>query len=91
MQVSFEMSLRLREVLGASALSFDLPEGADLAHALQRLAAHLKTNRGAEFLRDGDLHPSFLVVMNGAVQARERNVPLHDGTSIQLLLPVAGG
>lgn len=91
MHVSFELSLRLREVLGSNALHLELPEGADLALALHRLAGHLRENRGLEFLRDGALHPSLLVVMNGVVQGRDGTAPLRDGSSIQLLLPVAGG
>jgi len=91
MQVCFEFSHRLRETLGVSALTLDLPDGADLSSALSRLAREMAQRCRGEFLHEGTLHPSFLIVMDGEVHPRDHHPTLRDGATVQLLLPMAGG
>ncbi len=90
--VRFEMTPWLADMLGAAAIDVDVDVdgGITVNEALAALIARLPRDRSGHIMREGRLHPSVLVVVDGVV-CHDRDVPVNGTTTIRLMLPVAGG
>jgi len=92
MKVRFALTRRLSQMSGFEGGEVELREGATLAAALDELAGRFVGTESTSLLRDGQLHPAVLVVVNGETcLPGDRSVPLAGGETIDLFLPVAGG
>jgi molybdopterin converting factor small subunit len=76
---------RLRAGVGRLAL-----EASDLAGALRALGRVCPALEGT-VLRDGSVHPAYLVSLNGDRFITDPATPLTDGDSVLLLAADAGG
>ena len=81
MKVRAEFYSRLKEIIGASALEFSLPENATVNDLFKQLqASHPK-------LRDFEKSILFGI----GVEFVDRNHPLNEGDTIAVMPPVQGG
>ena len=84
------MTRWLGELAGFRTASFALKEPT-VSSALASLVDALDPHARAQLVRDGHLHPSVIVVVEGSVCADHANTALSDGQTVQLMLPTAGG
>jgi len=89
-QVTFEMTPWLGELVGRTELDLTLRAGATVGDALTELGTTVRDDARARLMVNGRLHPSVLVVVDGGV-CRDRDARLPDGATIRLMLPTAGG
>lgn len=94
MKLQVEYTGQLRTDMGRSSECLELSDGATASDLLIHLA-----KRGGELAKrhllnaSGNLQPSLLVAINGTAQLSRRlnSILLHDGDSVVLLPPIAGG
>ncbi len=92
MKVALEIAFSFKRALGAGETDLDLPDGADVDHALRDLVRRHPSLEQRLFARGGTLHRHVNVLVNG------RNVALGEGLATRLaaddrltLLPPVGG
>jgi molybdopterin converting factor small subunit len=94
MKLRVQFTGQLRTAFGRSELDVELPDQANLAQLLERLAAECDRTVRAHLVTDaGRPRPSLLIAINGAAvaAAAASSTILHSGDEVTLLPPVAGG
>ncbi len=92
MQVHVELTKRLAEMAGFRDTTLEVDPGKTLDEALSTLVDRFASVGAHELIEDGKLHPSILVVVDGAARPTGHNdLKLTGNESIDLLLPIAGG
>jgi hypothetical protein len=91
-KVRIEVTKRLAEMAGFVGGEVELKEGTTIAQALDVVTGEFVGAESSGLLRDGQLHPSVLVVVDGrACLPDHRALCLAGGERIDLFLPIAGG
>ncbi len=92
MEVKVELTKRLAELAGFRTTMIDLTHGNTLGDVIADLIHRFDSAGAVQLLENGELHPSILVVVDGAARPAEQNaLALQGHESIDLLLPIAGG
>lgn len=92
MQVHFELTKRLAEMAGFPSVDIEVSPSGTLGDALDSLVNRFAPAGAEALVTDGQLIPSILVVLNGAAcSPDDLGRALGENSSIDLLLPIAGG
>ena len=92
MNITLKYFAQVREAAGVESEQVQLPDGSDLAAAIEHAAAaHGDAFRATVLAEGGGVRPSLLLLVNSVPVPRGTFRELHDGDEIGVFSPVAGG
>ncbi len=91
MKVTVRYFARLREMLGKSSDEFELEDSSTVMDLLNLLSTRYPNLKGALFESDGRTLKKIYQVLVSGQHVGEANRKLHEGDTVAILPPVAGG
>ena len=92
MHVTLHYETQLKRAVGTAAETIDVAEGCDAAEVVRAAAErHEEPVRTMLLADDGKLRPSVLVFVGDQQINRQTCVPLADGATVTVMLPISGG
>jgi molybdopterin converting factor small subunit len=89
MRVNVQTFSMIRTILGQKTIELELPEGATVREAMQKLVEMGGPEARKMFLSPDGESLKIAVLINGA--SAGLNTSLHDGTEINLMVTIGGG
>lgn len=92
MKITLQYETQIKRAVGTGAETIEAADGADAAEVLRTAAERHDESVRAMLLTDnGQLRPSLLMFVGDQQVSRQTSVPLTDGDTVTVMLPISGG